>query len=328
MRTKPLGNSGQEISVIGLGTWAIGGSGWDYGWGAQDEKESIETILEALETGINWIDTAAVYGVGISEERVGKALKIWKKPVLVATKCGLLGDKNGHISSCIKRKSILNEVEASLKRLQLEVIDLYQIHWPSPAEDIEEAFETLLSLKKQGKIRFAGVSNFSVKQLSKISSVENPTSLQPPYSLLNTRIEDDVLPWCRKNQVGVIAYSPMQSGILTDKFSNEWVEKLAPDDWRKNKSDYLREPFLTANLELTAKLKTFAKARGKTLSQLAIAWVLRREEVTSAIVGARKKGQISETVKAADWILTGDELDEIEKWMKIYRDQLKETKHT
>lgn len=324
METRPLGKSGLKFSVLGLGTWAIGGD-WFMGWGPQDEKDSRETILQALEEGINWIDTAAAYGFGRAEEVVGRALKEWREPVIIATKCGVLPKDDGTAYFHIKRESILKEVEASLKRLGVETIDLYQIHWPRADEDIEEAFETLLELKRQGKIRHAGVSNFSVEQLERIAVLGEPASLQPPYSLLSRGIEGEILPWCEVHGVGVICYSPMECGLLTVKLSKEWVESLPESDWRKarwgrlKQINYFAEPELSALMLWVDKLRAIAERRGATVSELAINWVLRRREVTAAIVGARRKEQISETVRAACWKLSAEEIDEIERSYGAYQ---------
>jgi len=323
MKTKKLGKSDLNLTRIGLGTWAIGGSGWDYGWGAQDDKDSIKTILKALELGINWIDTAFAYGFGHAEEVVGKALSEWKGDPIVATKCGLLNAGDGHVRTSLKRESILEEVEGSLKRLQRDVIDIYQIHWPSPANEIEEAFETLIDLKKSGKIRYASVSNFSVKQMKAVSKFGEITSLQPPYSMLDKRVEDDILPYCLENEIGVISYSPMQSGVLTDKISRSWIENLAQDDWRKEKLEYLQEPLLTPTLTLIDKLKAFSATKEIKLSGLAISWVLSHKAITSAIVGARKEQQIEETINASAIELTKEQLEQIDNYFAEYKEELK-----
>lgn len=319
MKTKKLGNTDLELSILGLGTWAIGGGGWDYGWGAQNDQDSIDAIIEALNCGVNWIDTAAAYGLGHSEEIVGKAVKEWGKPVILATKCGLLGDPDGHVRGCIKKASILKEAEASLKRLQVDCIDLYQIHWPNPAPDIEEAFETLIELQKQGKIRYAGVSNFSSKQMEKISARGPIASLQPPYSMLNRYAENDLFPFCKRKSIGVVCYSPMQNGLLSGKMTRQRVEDLPKDDWRKTKNDLFQEPVLSEVLALVDKLKVFASMRGKTVAQTALSWVLRRSEVTAAIVGARKKGQMAELVGAADWVLSNEEIEAIETLLSEFK---------
>ncbi|OEU45044.1 MAG: hypothetical protein BBJ60_07045 [Desulfobacterales bacterium S7086C20] len=317
MEKRQLGDTDLELTVIGLGTWAIGGGDWAMGWGPQDERDSVEAILEAFEKGINWIDTAAAYGFGRSEEAVGKAMKEWGEPIIIATKCGVLPAEKGQAVRHISRGTILKEVDASLKRLQVGCIDLYQIHWPVPDENIEEAFQTLLYLKEQGKIKWAGVSNFSVEQLERISRSGSASSLQPPYSLLERGIENEILPWCRNSNTGVITYSPMQNGLLTGKVDAQWVNKLPENDWRKRQREdprmrYVREPFLTPFIHFIDALKNVAVQSDHTVAQLAVSWVLSREGITAAIVGARKKGQISETAKACDWMLRDEELREIE----------------
>lgn len=317
MKTKILGNTDLELSIIGLGTWAIGGD-WYMGWGPQDDKESIATILEAMEAGINWIDTAPAYGFGHAEEVVGRAIKEWRDSVTVATKCGVLPNEDKTVKNCIKSDSIIKEAEDSLRRLGVEVIDLYQIHWPNPDEDIEEAFKALQSLKKQGKIRWAGVSNFSVEELERISPIGQVSSLQPPYSLLNRSIEEEILPWCSEHDTGVICYSPMENGLLTGKLSPQWAASLPDTDWRKirwmrlKKVNFFEEPELSALIGWIDCLKEISARRGYPVSHLAINWTLRRPEVTAAIVGARKKGQISETARASDWSLSEEEIEEIE----------------
>ncbi len=313
MQTRRLGKTDLELTVIGLGTWAIGGGGWAFGWGEQDDDQSIATIHEALEHGVNWIDTAAVYGYGHSEEVVGRALKEWPEPVIVATKGGRLPNPNGRPIPCIKRESLIRECEDSLRRLHVEVIDLYQLHWPQPDEDIEEAIEALADLKTQGKIRWAGVSNFSANQLDRAIACGEVASLQPPYSLLNRDMEARELPWCAAHRVGVIVYSPMQCGLLTGKVTREWFETLPEDDWRKTKNPYFQEPALSRNLELVSELQAIAERSRRTVAQLAIAWTLRKEAVTAAIVGARRPGQITGILPAAEWKLGASLLEEISK---------------
>lgn len=324
MEKRKLGNSDLNLSVIGLGTWAIGGS-WEYGWGAQDESESIDCIHEALDHGINWIDTAPAYGWGKSEEIVGKALKGKQQNVYIATKCSLVPDKNGNKTSSLKRSSIFAEIEKSLRLLQVDVIDLYQIHWPNPSSDIEEGFQALLDLKAAGKIRYAAVSNFSREQLVIISKLGEVTSLQSPYSLLNRGVEIDILPWCIKNNCGFLAYSPMQCGLLTGKVTPEWIDSLPSDDWRKTKSKYFQEPILSKTLQWLEDLKQSSilnsYASERQLSGLAINWVLSHSGVTSAIVGARKRGQISDSLRALEWKLQKEDLEMIEVSYKKYFDR-------
>jgi len=303
MKTKKLSYTDLNMSIIGLGTWAIGGIERKYpGWGPQEDRDSIATIRRALELGINWIDTAAVYGFGHSEKVIGKAIKGLHDKPLIATKCGLIWDKDGNISSCLKKKSICREVEASLRRLKIEVIDLYQIHWPIPDEDIEEAWNTMIDLIKEGKVRYIGVSNFSVEQLKRIQSIHPAASLQSPYSMLERGIEEELLDYCSVNNIGIITYSPMQRGLLTGKFSKERIQNLPQTDNRRE-DPHFQEPELSANLKLAENLRSIAEKSGRTLAQLAIAWVLRRSEVTAAIVGARRSSQIGETVVAGEWIL-------------------------
>ncbi len=306
MKTRKLGWTDLNLSVIGLGTWAIGGP-WTWGWGPQDDRESIATILHALEMGVNWVDTAPIYGLGHSEEIVGRAIEGLRDKPIVATKCGPVWDKNGNISNRLKKESIRSEVEASLKRLKLDVIDLYQIHWPIPDEDVEEAWRTIADLVDKGKIRYAGVSNFNVEQLERIQDIHPIASLQPPYSMLRREIEDELLGFCAANDIGVVVYSPMEKGLLTGKFSRERVQNLPEDDHR-GKDTRFQEPELSANLELVEGLRSIAEKRGKTVAQLAIAWILRRPEVTAAIVGARHPYQIEETIAAGEWTLSGEDI--------------------
>jgi len=313
MQTRKLGYTDLYLTTVGLGTWAIGGGGWAYGWGPQDDTDSIRAIQRALDLGINWIDTAAVYGLGHSEEIVGKAIRGRRDQVIIATKCGLVWDEgNTTPYGRLKAWSVRQEVEASLRRLGVDVIDLYQIHWPNPDEDIEEAWATIADLVREGKIRYAGVSNFSVEQMKRIQPIHPIASLQPPYNMLRRDIEAEILPFCAANNIGVIVYSPMASGALTEKFSRQWVASLPDDDWRKKYSGHLQEPELSANLALVEGLKAIAARYGRTVSQLAIAWTLRRPEVTAAIVGARRPEQIEQTAPAADWALPPEVLAEID----------------
>jgi len=314
MKKNQLGNSDLILSEIGLGTWAIGGGEWGMGWGAQDEKDSIASILEGLSEGINWIDTAHAYGFGVAETSVGKALKEFKDDnVIVATKCGVLPEEDGKPKRFISRETILEEVDQSLRRLRRDWIDLYQIHWPFPVENLTEAWETLIELKTIGKIRWAGVCNCWETELDELQKVSPVTSNQPMYSMLDRKIEDKVLPWCETNNTGVLVYSPMHSGILTGKVSAEWLESLPENDWRKHKTDHPvvsplhTEDGLQAFLILQEELRSIAQRNNMSVGQLAVSWALRRKEITSAIVGARKPGQIIETVQAAEKILSTEE---------------------
>ncbi len=311
MRTRQLGNTDLELTVIGLGTWAMGGP-WQFGWGPQDENEAIAAILKAIDLGINWIDTAAIYGCGHSEELLGIALKQTRIRPIIATKCGLLWNEKREKVNCLAAKSIRQECEASLKRIGIDTIDLYQIHWPDPEDDIEQAWEEMARLQKQGKVRYIGVSNFNAKQLDRIRKIAPVASAQPPYSMIRRDIEKDLLGYCAKNNTGVVTYSPMQRGLLTGKFSKKRLSELAPDDHRLKSGDY-QEPEFSATLSLVDKLRPIAERNKRTLAQLAIAWVLRRPEVTAAIVGTRKPSQIAETAPAGDWILAKNDIAEIEK---------------
>ena len=316
MQTRTLGNSDLHITAVGFGAWAIGGGGWAFGWGEQDDAASVATIREALDLGINWIDTAAVYGLGHSEEVVARALAGVANRPYVFTKCGRVWDDQRQIGKRLTAASIRAECEASLKRLKVDVIDLYQIHWPEPAEDIDEGWQTMLQLKEEGKIRWAGVSNFSAEQMAQVSRFGPLTSLQPPYSMIRPEVEASVLPYCRENGIGVLAYSPMASGLLTGAMTRERVASLPADDWRKEKNRHYQEPLLTRNLNLVELLKGIAASHGRTPGEVAIAWVLRNPTVTGAIVGARRPGQLKELVGAADWRLTAAEADEIDAYLE------------
>ena len=312
MRTRRLGSTELHLTTIGLGTWAIGGP-WEYGWGAQDDADSISTIHRALDLGINWIDTAPAYGLGHSEEIVGEAIKGRRHEISLATKCGLVWDGgNWNVTNRLTGDSVRAECEASLKRLGVDVIDLYQIHWPVPDEALEDAWSTMASLVQAGKVRHIGASNFSLDQLRRVQSIHPVASLQPPYSMLERTVERELLDCCAANDIGVVAYSPMQAGMLTGKYTPERVAQLAQDDWRR-RSRHFKEPELAANLNLVEDLRAVAERHGQTLAQLSIAWVLRRSEVTAAIVGARQADQIEDTAPAADWELSAADIAEIDK---------------
>ena len=322
MDTNQLGFSDLHLTSLGLGTWAIGGGGGDYGWGPQDDARSLEAIDRALELGIHWIDTAPAYGLGHSEEIVGQAISGRRNEVIVATKCGLVWDEGAHSTyERLTAESVRQEAEDSLRRLDVDVIDLYQIHWPDPEEQIEEAWATIAELIKEGKIRYGGVSNFSVEQLKRIQPIHPVASLQPPYNMLERDIEEELLPYCAEHDIGVIAYSPMQSGMLTGKYDRESIEAMPEEDWRKD-SKHFTEPELSANLRLIEGLRPIAERNDKTLPQLAIAWVLERPEVTAAIVGARKPEQIEETAVAGSWDLSEKDLEEIEALLEKRKSRL------
>ncbi|MBE7474096.1 MAG: aldo/keto reductase [Anaerolineae bacterium] len=325
MQTRQLGYSDLQLTVVGLGTWAIGGGGWIYGWGPQDDADSIAAIQRALDLGINWIDTAAVYGAGHSEEVVSRAITGRRHEVIVATKGGrILEPGQEQPFARLKADSLRREVEASLRRLRVEAIDLYQIHWPDPDEDIEEGWGAVAELIREGKVRYGGVSNFSVAQLKRIQPIHPVVSLQPPYSMLRRGIEDELLDYCAANNIGVIAYSPMQAGLLTGKFSRERLATRPDDDWRP-RNEHFQEPQLSLNLELVEKLRPMAARHGRNVAQLAIAWVLRRPEITAAIVGARHPAQIEETAPAGDWQLSAAELAEIDNLLAWREQRLQES---
>jgi len=311
MDVRKLGYTDLELTTVGLGTWAMGGP-WLYGWGPQDDDEAIGAVLTAIEKGINWIDTAPIYGLGHSEELVGKALKQTSQKPFIATKCGLLWSEQNHRIPCLEAESIRRECHTSLKKLGVDVIDLYQMHWPQPDEDIEKGWEEMAKLAEEGKVRYIGVSNYNVEQIKRIQKIAPVASLQPPYSMLHREVEEGLLSYCSENDIGVVAYSPLQRGLLTGKFSHERLEALALDDHRRNNPDF-QEPQFTATLQFVDELRPIAERNGRTSAQLAISWVLRRPEVTSAIVGARRPEQIIETYVASDWSISREDIDEIEQ---------------
>jgi aryl-alcohol dehydrogenase-like predicted oxidoreductase len=314
MKTRQLGNSDLQITPTGFGAWAIGGSGWQFGWGAQDDEDSIAAIHRALELGVNWIDTAAVYGLGHSEEVVSRALKTWHgaKP-LVFTKCGRRWDSQGNVRTDVSPASIKREVEDSLRRLGIENIDLYQMHWPPNPDSpqLEEAWATLADLKQQGKVRWIGVSNFSVSQLRRAQAVAPVTSLQPRYSLVHREAEAELLAFCRSEDIGVVVYSPMASGLLTGAMTRERIGALPKDDWRRNHPDFT-EPNLSANLAIVEKLRAIGRRQGKSPGEVAIAWTLHNPAVTGAIVGARNAKQTEGVMRAGEFRLTEEDVSEIE----------------
>jgi len=318
MQTKQLGNSDLHITSVGYGAWAIGGSGWQFAWGAQDDNDSIGAIHRALELGVNWIDTAAVYGLGHSEEMVARAVKGWSGPKpYIFTKCGLRWDAKGNPQKALARDSIRREVEDSLRRLQLDVIDLYQIHWPPEPDSpqLEEGWSTLADLKREGKVRWIGVSNFDVKQLRRAKAIAPITSLQPPYSLVNRAVEEDILPYCLREGIGVIVYSPMASGLLSGAMTRERAAKLPKDDWRSGDPEF-REPRLSHNLALVERLQEIARRHGRSSGEVAIAWTLRNPAVTGAIVGARNARQANGVMRAGELRLSDKEINEIEEFFE------------
>ena len=313
MDKRRLGGSDLMITPLGVGAWAMGGGGWDYGWGPQDDQESILAIRAAVDAGWNWIDTAAIYGLGHSEEVVGRALQGLSARPWVFTKCAMTWDAAGKISNRLKRDSVQRECEASLRRLGLDAIDLYQIHWPNPAEDIEEGWEALVRLREQGKLRWAGVCNFTVAQLERIAPLGPVTSLQPPYSIISPEVEKELLPHCAERGIGVIVYSPMKSGLLTGKMTAERIKAMPEDDFRKRALQF-QEPRLSRNLALAELLREIGGRRGRNPGEVAIAWCLRNPAVTGAIVGLRSAEQLR-GVAAADFRLSDAEAGEIAGFM-------------
>ncbi|HZC07390.1 MAG TPA: aldo/keto reductase [Ktedonobacterales bacterium] len=311
METRQLGVSELKITPIGLGTWAIGGGNWEFGWGSQDDEESIATIHRALDMGVNWIDTAAVYGLGRSEEVVGRAIQGLIQRPYIFTKCSMIWDEQRKVGHSLTKASIKREAEASLRRLQVETIDLYQIHWPNPEAEIEEGWAAMAELQREGKVRYLGVSNFNVAQMQRAQQIAPITSLQPPYSLLDREIETEILPFCARNQIGVIAYSPMASGLLSGKMSRARVAAFPKDDWRRN-SEWFTEPQLSRNLYLVETLRDIGSRHGRTAGEVAIAWTLRRPEVTGAIVGARRPEQLDGVIGAGAFRLSDEEIAEID----------------
>ncbi|MGA2009034.1 MAG: aldo/keto reductase [Solirubrobacteraceae bacterium] len=311
MKTTSLGDTGLEITRVGFGAWAIGGGGWEFGWGPQDDEQSIAAIHHALEHGINWIDTAAAYGFGRSEQIVGRALEGLADRPYVFTKCSLLEGPNRKVAHSLKRDSILREAEASLARLGVDAIDLCQIHWPVPVLDIEEGWAALAELKQQGLVRHIGVSNFDVEQLRRIGQIAPVETLQPQYSLIEREVEQEILPFAERERIGVIIYSPMGSGMLTGSMTRERIERLADDDWRKH-DERFNEPQLSRNLELVNRLEHVAERYDTTPGAVAVAWTLRNPAVDGAIVGFRRPDQVDPILTATSLELTNQDLAEIE----------------
>ena len=312
IRTR-FGRTGLEITRIGFGSWAIGGGNWEFGWGPQDERAALEAIERAIALGMNWIDTAAVYGLGRSEELVGHAIRGMRNRPLVFTKCSMTWDEQRQIHRSLEPESIRRECEASLRRLGVDAIDLYQIHWPNPESDIERGWETMARLKAEGLVRHIGVSNFSVEQLRRVERIAPVETLQPPYSLVRRGIETELLPYCAEHDLGVIVYSPMASGLLTGAMTRERIAALPPDDWRRRSAQY-QEPKLSRNLELVELLRRIGARHGCSAGEVAIAWALRQRAVTGAIVGGRSASQVEGIARAADLRLGSDDLAELERF--------------
>ena len=315
MKTRQLGNTDMQITPIGFGAWAIGGGGYQFGWGPQDDEQSIATIDHALDLGINWIDTAAVYGLGHSEEVVARALKGRSARPYIFTKCARVWDEHGNITGNLKAQSIRRECENSLRRLQTDVIDLYQMHWPEPEPDIEEGWSAMAELKKEGKVRYIGVCNFNVNQMRRIMQIAPISSLQPPYSIIHPDVENGILPFCQEHNIGVIVYSPMVSGLLTGSMTRERIANLPEDDWRRRSPDF-QEPRLSRNLALVETLTGIGFMHNLTPGVVAIAWTLRNPAVTGAIVGARHPEQVDGIIRAAEFRLTDSEIAQIDEVLK------------
>ena len=309
MEKKTLGNSDMKLTPIGFGAWAIGGGDWQFAWGPQDDNDSIAAIHKALDLGINWIDTAAVYGLGHSEEVVARALKTASQKPYVFTKCGLVWNEKREVVNDLKQ--VRRECEDSLRRLGVEAIDLYQMHWPKPDEEIEEAWGVMADLRREGKVRWIGVSNFSVSQMERVMKIAPITSNQPPYSMLNRAIEAEVLPFCQKNGVGVINYAPMHSGLLTGAMTKERVANFPKDDFRRNAKNY-QEPLLSRNLAVADFIGEIGKRHGVSAGVIAIAWTLHHPAVTAAIVGGRNAKQVEGVIPAATFRLSEKEFAEIQ----------------
>jgi len=314
MQTRELGRTGMQITPIGFGSWAIGGGNWEYGWGAQDDGDAIGAIERAVELGINWIDTAAVYGLGHSEELVAMALAGMKKKPYIFTKCSLVWDDRRRMGNSLKADSIRRECEGSLRRLKVDCIDLYQIHWPNPESDLEEGWSEMARLREEGLVRHIGVSNFNVDQLRRVIPIAPVASLQPPYSMLRPAIEQEILPFCLEHNIGVIVYSPMLSGMLSGAMTRERAANFAHDDWRRQNREF-QEPRLSFNLELVELLKRTGENYGRSAGEVAIAWTLRRPAVTGAIVGGRNAAQVEGIIGAGEFRLSEEQITAIDEYI-------------
>lgn len=311
METRRFGKTDMQITPIGFGAWAIGGGNWEFGWGAQDDDIAIAAIRRALDLGINWIDTAAVYGLGHSEELVARALDGMSERPYVFTKCSMIWNDQREVGHSLNRDSLRRELEASLRRLRTDVIDLYQIHWPDPVAEIEEGWTTLTDFQREGKVRHIGVCNFNVEQLKRAEAIAPVETLQPPYSLLERRVGAEILPYAKQQDMGVIVYSPMASGLLTGAMTRERIAAMPEDDWRKHSREF-REPAITSNLAFVERLRAIGDRHGRSPGEVAIAWTLHNPAVTGAIVGGRSPRQVEGTIGAGTFRLTDDEVREIE----------------
>jgi len=317
MNTRQLGKDGPHLTEIGLGAWAIGGP-WAWGWGEQDDAVSVKTIRVSLGMGINWIDTAAVYGLGHGEEVVAKAVNGKRKEVFIASKCGLVWDERRRVRNNNRPESIRKECENSLRRLHTDYLDLYQIHWPDKNVPVEESWGEMSRLKEEGKVLHIGVSNFGVDLLQRCQKIYPVASLQPPYNMVHRDVEKEILPWCKEHGVGVVAYSPLQSGLLTGKFSREFIDTLAEDDWRRaQRHPHFSEPLFSRVLAFVEEIRPLAEKYHKSLTQLAIAWVLMHPAVTSAIVGARSVSQTEQNIGGAGWQILNEDMERIDE---LYRE--------
>ena len=313
--TKQLGNSDLQITSIGFGAWAIGGGDWQHGWGPQDDNDSISAIHRSLDAGINWIDTAAVYGLGHSEEMVGKAIKAASTKPYLFTKCAMTWGEDRKIVQSLKK--IREEAEQSLRRLGVDVIDLYQIHWPVPDEELEEGWQTMADLQREGKVRWIGASNFSVAQMERALKIAPITSLQPPYSMLNRAVETEILPFCEQHGIGVINYAPMHSGLLTGAMTKERVAAFPENDFRRRAKNY-QEPLLSRNLAVADKLKEIGARHDVVAGVVAIAWTLHHPAITAAIVGGRSAEQVDGVLAAASFRLSDAEYQEINDFLAAH----------
>lgn len=316
LQTCQLGNTDMHINSVGFGAWALGGGNWVYSWGPQDDRESIAAIHHAMDLGINWIDTAAGYGLGHSEEVVAQALTGMTERPYVFTKCSLTWNEHGEIIASLKRDSIRRECEDSLRRLNLDAIDLYQIHWPNPDEEIEEGWATLAELQREGKVRWIGASNFSVEQMRRAETIAPISSLQPPYSLIRPEVEHEILPYCQKNNIGVIVYSPMYSGLLSGKMTAERIKNMPADDWRQRDTEF-QMPRLEQNLRLVSALTDIGNLHGVEPGVVAIAWTLGHPGVTGAIVGARSPGQVDGIFPSDTFRLSPQEIEQLNSMVSV-----------
>ena len=316
LQSRQLGNTDMHITPVGFGAWALGGGDWVYAWGPQDDRESIAAIHRALDLGINWIDTAAGYGLGHSEEVVGQALSGMSERPYIFTKCSLPWNERGEIISSLKRDSIRRECEDSLRRLKLDAIDLYQIHWPRPEEDLEEGWATLAELQREGKVRWIGVSNYSVAQMRQAEAIAPISSLQPPFSLIRPEVENEILPYCQEHNIGVIVYSPMYSGLLSGKMTAERIKNMPSDDWRQHDPEF-QQPRLEQNLRMVSTLAEIGKQHGVEPGVVAIAWTLRHPAVTGAIVGARRPSQVDGIFPSVAFRLSPQEIEQLNGMVSV-----------